>query len=100
MVVKRAKTSPDPVGVLVAAILQSLDEAGPVAALPPLGDLHLPPAAERLEGHEQIGRPVADILAVVAGDLSGASRQGQADLTDQLRAQLVQTHDRASRIER
>ena len=65
-----------------------------------VGDCHLAPTAERLEGHEQIGRAVAHVFAVVAFGPPGpviacrARRQRGAHLADQLLAALVQADDR------
>ncbi len=42
----------DLVGILVAAVRQVADEVRPIAALASLGNLHLAPAAKRLENHE------------------------------------------------
>src|SRR5215210_4774825 len=50
----------------VAPVHQVAHEARPVLTPAPVGDRHLAPAAERLEGREQIGGTVAHVFAVVA----------------------------------
>ena len=47
------------------------EDLGKVDGRAPLGDLDMPPAFQRREQHEQIGRPVALVLVVVARWLPG-----------------------------
>src|SRR3954449_9702439 len=78
----------------VAPLEQRRDEPRPVAPLAALGDGHVPPARERLEGQEQAGGAVPHVHAVVAFHLPRGRRQRLAALADQLGEGLVQTHDR------
>ena len=49
-----------------------------------VGDLDMPPALQRREHHEQIGRAVAFVFVVVARRLSRLGRDRRARLDDQL----------------
>src|SRR5581483_6069505 len=60
----------------------------------PLGHLRRPPAQQRLEDHEQVGRAVAHVLVVVAGWLPRRGRQRHAGLADQLHRHLVEADQR------
>jgi len=88
----------------VATVHQVPHEMRPVLAPAPVGDCHLAPTAERLEGHEQVGRAVAHVFAVVAFGPPGtvivcrARRQRGAQLADQLLAALVQADHRPLRV--
>ena len=85
---------------------QVAHEARPVLTPAPVGDRHLAPAAERLEGHEQVGGAVAHVFAVVAFGsprpvtLCRAQWQRGAYLADQLFAAFVQAHHRPLRVMR
>src|SRR5579885_3077916 len=57
-----------------------------------------PPARQRLEHHEQVGRAVADVLVVVAGRLPRCGRQRGAGLPDQLLGHLVDGHQGPPRV--
>src|SRR5262249_8988017 len=50
------------------------------------------PTGQRLEGHEQVGGPVALVLTVLLGRAPDPNRQRWAHLADQLLAALVHAH--------
>src|SRR6476469_5557584 len=90
----------------VAPVPEVPHKARPVLTPALVGDRHLTPAAERLEGHEQIGGAVAHVFVVIAFGLPRpvlacrARRQRGAHLADQLLAALVQADHRPLRVMR
>lgn len=71
-------------GVAVASVEQVANEHRPVAAAAVRGCRHVPPARQRLAGHEQACDPVAGVNVVVALDRPGPGGQGVARFADQL----------------
>jgi len=78
----------------------------PVLTPAPVGGRHRAPAAERLEGYEQVGGTVAHVFAVIALGpprpvlACRARRHRGAHLADQLLAALVQADHRPPRVMR
>src|ERR1700730_8696741 len=73
---------------------------GEVLRGPPVGDLYLTPGSVGVEKDEQVDRPVASILAVIALMLPRHGRDRLPYLTDELGRALVETDNRALRIRR
>jgi hypothetical protein len=71
---------------------------GEVLRGPPVGDLYLAPGSVGIEENEQIDRPVASILAVIALRLPRHGLDRLPYLTDELGRALVETDNRALRI--
>ena len=90
----------------VAPVHEVAHKARPVLTPALVGDRHLAPTAERLEGHEQIGGAVAHVFAVIAFGpprpviACRARRHRGAHLADQLLAALVQADHRPLRVMR
>ena len=63
-----------------------------------VGDFDLAPGSMHVEEDEQVGRPIALVLAVVALDLARLGRDRLAHLADELGRALVETDDRTLRI--
>ena len=71
---------------------------GEVLCRAPVGDLHLAPRPVRVEEDEQVDRPIAFILAVVALDLTRLGGDRLPYLADELGRALIETNYRALRI--
>src|SRR5205807_5239646 len=63
-----------------------------------IGYLDPPPALERREHPEQIGRPVAPVFVIMPGGLSGFRRDRQARFGNQLLGRLVDADQGTFRI--
>jgi len=63
-----------------------------------LGELHLAPRAVHIKEDEQVRRPVAPVLAVIALDLSGPRRHRLAHLAGELDPALVEADQRPLRV--
>jgi hypothetical protein len=61
----------------------------------PLGHLDVAAAGQRLVHHEQVHRPVADVLVVDPLGLAGARRDRRPGVADELLARLVEADHRA-----
>ena len=76
------------------------EEAGVIDGGAPLGDLDMPPAFERRQRHEQVGRAVAPVFVVKARRPARTHRRRHARFGDKLPAGLVETNQRAGRVVR
>src|SRR4051794_30226671 len=86
-------------GVVLKVNVGELAHAdGEVLCRVAIGDLDLAPGLVGLEEDEQVGRPIALILAVVALDLARLGRDRLMGLTDELGGALIETDHRAFRI--
>src|SRR5579885_2985624 len=81
-------------GPLVDLFHQPPQELGEVRGRALRGDLCRPPAQQRLEGQEDVRRPVADVFVVVLGRLPRPGGQRHPRLADELDRQLVQADQR------
>ena len=85
-------------GVGVIHAQQLLDLAGPVDP-GPLGQcLNPTPSAQGFDPHEDRARAAADVLAVLAGVVTGAGRERVADFGEELVGLLVHAHHRTCRV--
>jgi hypothetical protein len=85
---------PDALCLEIMDIGQFAHACGKVLRGAPFSDLHLAPGAVHIEEDEQVRRPVAPILAVVALDLPRLGRDRLAHLADELDGALVEADDR------
>src|SRR5262249_19349147 len=90
----------DRLRVRVADIDQVPDQVRPIGLRPLPGHGELALAQQRLTDGEDVGDPVADVLAVEALGLARGRRQGQPHFPDQLLADLVHADQGALGIER
>ncbi len=90
----------DLVGALEVGVAEVFQDLRVVDRGTPIGDLDVAPAFERGEQHEQIGRPLALVLVVVARRLARQHRQRRACLRDELFAGFIEADQRSGRIVR
>ena len=82
------------------AIDERLHTAGKIWLGPSLCDFDVAPSLLRCKEHEQITRPVAPVLIIVALPFTGARRQRLSHLSDQLIRTLVKAHQRVAGVVR
>ena len=73
-------------------VRQIFENVGVIDRGVPLGDFHMPPAFQRREHHEKVGRAVALIFVIVTCGASRAHRDRRPRFLDELLAGLVHAH--------
>src|ERR1700722_13503389 len=80
------------------SVRQLLENAREVRGGALVGDLDMPPALQRREQHEQVGRAIPPVLIIVSRDMPGLCLDRRARLRDQLFRGLIQAHHGTVRI--
>src|SRR5215210_6821328 len=88
----------DLLGAGVVEVNQLSYAIRPVDLRPPLGDAYVAPAGQRLADDEEVSRPVALVLVVVAGGSSRGGGKRFPHLAYELFALLVQAHLRETLV--
>src|SRR5512134_1110500 len=90
----------DDLGCRVMHVGQVAHPLGEIHPGPPLRDLGKPVGREGLEGDEDIGRAVAEVLVIEAFDLTRLRRDRHPRFADQLGVHFVDADHRAQRVGR
>ena len=83
----------DLVGVGKMRIGQVLERMGVIDGRPAVGDLHVAPALQRSEHHEQIGHAIAFVFVVVTRRLSRLGGDRRARLDDELLRRFIEAYE-------
>ena len=88
-----------PLGLWVDLLRQAPDHLGELLAAAPLGDLDLPPAGKRLEGHQHVCCAPSLLLVVAALEAArSSSRKRIEHVRQQLAGSLVQADEWEERV--
>ena len=73
---------------------------GEVGDRPPVGHPDMASPAQRLDDHEQVGRPVPGVLVVLLARGAGRRRDRLGDIAPQILARLIEADHRPGRVVR
>jgi hypothetical protein len=82
----------DPLGARVMNVYELLHATRPVGLRPPLGDADVSPTPQELGDDEEIGRPLALVLVVLATRATLPGGHGLSDVGQKPLALLVEAH--------